>query len=101
MPGGLQVMLVGSLALYAWSATLLASVGASPERILIRLFDMVTIAVSQSVSHTSRLKVLTHSLTHWVACWAPASGCLLAVQSLRAMQHWVTPPGVNHSHECE
>ncbi|GFR50065.1 hypothetical protein Agub_g12207, partial [Astrephomene gubernaculifera] len=38
-------MLAGCMGLYVWAAVVLASVGASPGRIVVRFFDMITIAV--------------------------------------------------------
>ncbi|KXZ43114.1 hypothetical protein GPECTOR_102g67 [Gonium pectorale] len=39
------VMLAACMGLYIWAAVVLASVGASAERIVVRFFDMITIAV--------------------------------------------------------
>ncbi|PNW86612.1 hypothetical protein CHLRE_02g093700v5 [Chlamydomonas reinhardtii] len=39
------VMLAACMGLYIWAAVVLAQVGASPDRIVVRFFDMITIAV--------------------------------------------------------
>ncbi|KAG2500541.1 hypothetical protein HYH03_001317 [Edaphochlamys debaryana] len=41
----IAVMLAACLGLYVWAAVVLATNGASPDRIVVRFFDMITIAV--------------------------------------------------------